>query len=414
MHPEAKNFLENVATLFSDYFINKRIIDIGAGDINGNNRYLFKNCEYLGVDVVNAPNVDIVSRAKDLPENIGTFDVVISSECFEHDMQVYDTFQRIIKLLNPGGLFVFTCAGYGRPEHGTKRTSPQDSYSQLQTDSSWYPNYYQNLSMDDIAKIFPLEKYFEKIYFQKSSYPYPDDLYFYGIRNNNNNYLDVNIVDTVFNNHQTDKNSSFHNYNRQYKEYLEKFRYKNIKLLEIGVHNGASLRLYRELFPNATHIVGLDINEYCKQFENLDDAIYVDIGDATNKDFIQNLHQKYGGFDIIIDDGSHRNKDIIQTFELLFPLMNDNGLYIVEDSICFKAEQFIDKLYPNHIEYFTKYLPFLNQWRYDSTEGVRDHCVDPFKIMKKTSNLFEYSIDKIDFGCSFIAIHKLLRKHWIP
>ena len=226
--------------------------------------------------------------------------------------------------------------------------------------------------------------------------------------------LDVNIIDTVFNNHQTDKNSSFHNYNRQYKEYLEKFRYKNIKLLEIGVHNGASLRLWRELFPNATHIVGLDINEYCKQFENLDDAIYVDIGDATNKDFIQNLHQKYGGFDIIIDDGSHRNKDIIQTFELLFPLMNDNGLYIVEDSICFKAEQFIDKLYPNHIEYFTKYLPFLNQWRYDSTEGVRDHCVDPFKIMKKTSNLFEYSIDKIDFGCSFIAIHKLLRKHWIP
>ena len=178
MHLEAKNFLENVAKVFSDYFVNKRVIDIGAGDINGNNRYLFKNCEYLGVDVVNAPNVDIVSRAKDLPENIGTFDVVISSECFEHDMQVYDTFQRIIKLLNPGGLFVFTCAGYGRPEHGTKRTSPQDSYSQLQTDSSWYPNYYQNLSMDDIAKIFPLEKYFEKIYFQKSSYPYPDDLYF--------------------------------------------------------------------------------------------------------------------------------------------------------------------------------------------------------------------------------------------
>lgn len=410
MHVEAKQFLESIAEKFPDYFENKRVIDIGAGDVNGNNRYLFKNCEYVGVDVLPVPNVDIVSKTKDLPEFLGQFDTVISSECFEHDMQIYDSLHRILRLLKPGGLFVATCAGIGRAEHGTKRTCPYDSYSALLDDSEWYPNYYQNLSMDDITKMIPLEKYFDKIYFEINKQA--KDLYFYGFRNNNTNYQEASLVDTIFNKHDTDKNSSFHNYNRQYREYLEKYRFKNIKLLEIGVFNGNSIRMWRELFPNATCIVGLDINPHCKNYESKDDNIFVEIGDASNRDFIEFINTKYGPFDLIIDDGSHRNSHVINSFESLFPLMNDSGLYIVEDTICFKAQEFIDNAYPNHLDYFTKFLPYLNQWRYDSTEGIRDHCIDPFKIMKKTENVFEYSIDKIDFGCSFIAIHKLIRNNW--
>ena len=71
------------------------------------------------------------------------------------------------------------------------------------------------------------------------------------------------------------------------------------------------------------------------------------------------------------------------------------------------------KEYDNHLNYFFKYTPFLNQWRFNSTIGVKDHCIDPYKILKKTDNVFEYSIDKIEYGCSYIAIHKKLRKHWI-
>lgn len=411
MHSEAQKFLSYIKTILPFFFVNKRVIDIGSGDINGNNRHLFEKSEYIGVDVIKAPNVDIVSRAKDLPDTIGTFDVVISSECFEHDMQLYDTFQRILELLKPDSLFLFTCAGIGRPEHGTLRTSPHDSYSLKQTDSTWYPNYYQNLSMDDIVKIMPLEKYFNEIHFYRNNKS--NDLYFYGIRNSNQNQLNINLSEFIFNKHNTDKNMFFHNYIRQYKDYLEKFKYKNIKILEIGVYNGDSLRAWRELFPNATHVVGLDIDDSCKVHENINNAIYVDIGNATHKNFIDNIHQKYGSFDLIIDDGSHKNSDIIQTFELLFPLMNNKGLYIVEDTICYKSKDHLDNAYPNHIDYFTKYLPFLNQWRFDSTEGIKDHCIDPFKIHKKTQNVFEYSIDKIDFGCSFIALHKLIREHWI-
>ena len=119
--------------------------------------------------------------------------------------------------------------------------------------------------------------------------------------------------------------------------------------------------------------------------------------------------------DVILDDGGHTNSDVIQAFEHFFPLLNDNGLYIVEDTICFKVQSYIDNRFPNHLEYFVKYTPFLNQWRRDDSWGpIRDNCIDPFKIMKKTDNVFEYSIDKMEFGCSYIAIHKKLRHHWIP
>ena len=107
------------------------------------------------------------------------------------------------------------------------------------------------------------------------------------------------------------------------------------------------------------------------------------------------------------------NSQVIQTFELLFPLLKDNGLYVVEDTVCYKSDEHIDENYPNHLEYFMKFIPFLNQWRFDSTEDIKDHCVDPFKIMKKTTNVFEQAIDKIEFGVSFIAISKKVRSHWI-
>jgi len=220
-------------------------------------------------------------------------------------------------------------------------------------------------------------------------------------------------LDVIFNKYDTDKNTNFHNYTRQYNTLLSNFRDKPIKYLEIGVFNGGSVKAMREAFKKSTCILGLDIDNRCKIYEDVKNNIFIEIGDATDRNFIQQITKKYGSFDIILDDGSHRNKDVIETFELLFPLLNDNGLYIVEDTICYKSQVHIVENYENHLQYFFKYAQYLNQWRYDSTEGVKDHCIDPFKIQKKTENVFEYSIDKIEFGCSYIAISKKIRTHWI-
>lgn len=217
----------------------------------------------------------------------------------------------------------------------------------------------------------------------------------------------------IYDKYDTDKNSHFHNYSRQYNTLLNHFREQPIKYLEIGVFNGGSVKAFRDAFPKSTCILGLDINATCKQYEDVEHNIFIEIGDATDLPFIQSITSKYGCFDIILDDGSHTNRDVIKSFELLFPLLNDNGIYIVEDTICYKSQPYLVHNYKNHLEYFFDYTKFLNQWRFDSTTGIKDHCIDPFKIQKKTNNVFEYSIDKIEYGCSYVAIHKKIRAHWI-
>lgn len=223
----------------------------------------------------------------------------------------------------------------------------------------------------------------------------------------------METINDIFNRHNTDKNSSFHNYTRQYEKLLNDYRDKPIKYLEIGVFNGGSIKAFREYFHNSECILGLDIDNDCKKYEDISNNIFVEIGDATKADFINKITEKYGKFDVILDDGSHLNTDVFKTFELLFPLLNDNGLYIVEDTNIYKINNFITNNSINHLEYFFNFTKYLNQWRFDSTEGIKDHCTDPFKIMKKTNNVFEYSIDKIEYGCSYIAIHKKIRSHWI-
>ena len=434
MHGQARDFTVFVKQILGDYFINKRVLDVGSGDINGNNRFLFENCEYDGNDVIQANNVTIVSKTKDLPFTDNTFDTIISTECFEHDPEYKESFIKIYHMLKPDGLFCFTCASTGRSEHGTRKTTPYGSYGTMGNleDMS---DYYKNLTEIDLNNVLPLNKLFSvwDTYYNSNS----KDLYFVGIKKGSSNfnylkkYVNLHVIntssnisnhnknntldtlDTIFNKYNTDKNTYGHNYTRQYNTLLHNFREKPIKFLEIGVYYGGSLKAFKEAFKHSTCILGLDLDNHCKTYQDIENNIFVEIGNSTDCNFIKTITEKYGSFDIILDDGSHINRDVIQSFELLFPLLNDNGLYIVEDTICYKSESYIDINYQNHLEYFFKYIPYLNQWRFDSTEGIRDHCVDPFKINKKTTNVFEYSIDKIEYGCSYIDISKKIRTHWI-
>ena len=424
MHDQARRFTLFVKSILSSYFVNKTVLDVGSGDINGNNRFLFENCKYEGNDVIQANNVTIVSKTKDLPFEDNYFDTIISTECFEHDPEYKESFLKIYKMLKPNGLFCFTCASTGRPEHGTRRTSPNDSYGtigNLEDMSDYYKNLTE-LDLNDALNLNDLFSVWDTYYNSQTC-----DLYFFGVKKINNSlpkFIDYSVentsnncvemsLDTIFNKYDTDKNSNFHNYTRQYNTLLTDFRDKPIKYLEIGVFNGGSIKASKETFKNSTCILGLDIDNRCKIYEDFENNVFIEIGDATDVNFIQSITKKYGSFDVILDDGSHINKDVIKTFELLFPLLNDNGLYIVEDTICYKSYHHIVNNYENHLQYFFKYTQYLNQWRHDSTEGVKDHCIDPFKIQKKTKNVFEYSIDKIEYGCSYIAISKKIRTHWI-
>jgi len=179
MHTQARDFTVFVKRILGHFFVNKRVLDVGSGDINGNNRFLFENCEYDGNDVIQANNVTIVSKTKDLPFSNNTFDTIISTECFEHDPEYRESFIKIYNILKPDGLFCFTCASTGRPEHGTRRTSPNDSYGTIGNLNDMV-DYYKNLTEIDLNEVLPLNKLFTvwDTYYNSET----KDLYFVGIK----------------------------------------------------------------------------------------------------------------------------------------------------------------------------------------------------------------------------------------
>jgi len=149
MHPEARDFTLWARRTLPDSFSCKRVLDVGAGDINGNNRFLFDDCEYHGNDVAPARNVTIVSKTKDLPFEGDSFDTIVSTECFEHDPELAQSLGKILQLLKTGGLFCFTCATTGRPEHGTRRAVPGDSIGTMAGDPQMH-DHYHNVTMQDL------------------------------------------------------------------------------------------------------------------------------------------------------------------------------------------------------------------------------------------------------------------------
>ena len=179
MHEQARDFTIFIKNILPDFFINKRVLDVGSGDINGNNRFLFENCEYNGNDVIHAKNVTIVSKTKDLPFEDNSFDTIISTECFEHDPEYKESFLKIYTMLKLDGLFCFTCASTGRGEHGTRRTSPNDSYGTIGKLEDML-DYYKNLTEIDLNEVLPLNNLFSvwNTYYHSGT----KDLYFVGIK----------------------------------------------------------------------------------------------------------------------------------------------------------------------------------------------------------------------------------------
>lgn len=172
-HGQQIDFCNYVKSKFPNRFNNCSVLDIGSLDINGNNHYLFSNYKYIGIDVGEGNNVDIVSKGHEFRSS-RVFDVVISTECFEHDPFYADTIKNAIRLLRTDGLFIFTCATTGRSEHGTSRTDGKYANPLAGED------YYKNLTEEDIRKEIDIDSLFSQYEFKVNKQSF--DLYFWGIK----------------------------------------------------------------------------------------------------------------------------------------------------------------------------------------------------------------------------------------
>lgn len=124
--------------------------------------------------------------------------------------------------------------------------------------------------------------------------------------------------------YNTDK-ATGHGYTEFYENYLVK--YINPNIFEIGVYDGASLKMWEEYF-GSPFIVGMDIEDK-KQYENVNTKII--IGDQGNRSDLLKCLDFCKEYQIIIDDGSHIIGHQISSFATLFPYLASGGTYILED-----------------------------------------------------------------------------------
>lgn len=170
-HPEQRQFVAMVRDKYPTHFANVRVLEVGSLDINGSIRGMFTDCDYTGVDVGPGPGVDVVAHGEDLTYPARDFDTVLSLECFEHNPEWLATFVNMHRMCS--GLVVMTCATTGRPEHGTRATTPADSPHTV----GW--DYYRNLTADDFTSALDLKSMFTTFEFMTNDVSH--DLYFYGL-----------------------------------------------------------------------------------------------------------------------------------------------------------------------------------------------------------------------------------------
>jgi hypothetical protein len=161
-HPAQIEYCKSIKLLYPELFKGKTVLDCGSLDINGNNRYLFEDCEYIGIDIVEGRNVDVRHSAHQIR---GEYEVVISTEMLEHDRYWQRSLENMAKITKK--LLLITTAGHLRQPHGT--------YNNLPHDSPATNSFYRNLKLSDFDSIIPLFRKYDLV-------EEGEDIYFYGIK----------------------------------------------------------------------------------------------------------------------------------------------------------------------------------------------------------------------------------------
>lgn len=109
--------------------------------------------------------------------------------------------------------------------------------------------------------------------------------------------------------------------------FLNRSSVKNV--LEVGIYKGASLRAFKEYFPNA-NIVGLDIDSSTFLDEDRVQSLYANQVDSNSFPRVRAVTGEVE-YDLIIDDGCHEILETVNTFECILPWLKIGGWYVIED-----------------------------------------------------------------------------------
>ena len=138
-----------------------------------------------------------------------------------------------------------------------------------------------------------------------------------------------NPLRRFFRGHEGPRIHKWMHYFEIYHRHFQRFRDEPITLLEFGVNQGGSMLMWADYFHDDSRIVGVDIDERCRQFEG--GNVSIEIGDQEDRTFLRELAAKHGPFDVVVEDGGHSMGQQIASFEEIYPAMTTDGCFLIED-----------------------------------------------------------------------------------
>lgn len=174
-----------------------------------------------------------------------------------------------------------------------------------------------------------------------------------------------------------------------YERFLSRWVGTDARVLEIGVFRGGGLDLLSDYLGAQVQLVGMDIDAHAADLA--DERFPVFIGDQSNPDHLRALNDQYGPFDVIIDDGGHTIHQQVTSAETLFPLLNDGGVYLIEDVHTSYWDQYLDDGERNLLDWVRDRLDDLNAYHHsreiDLTEWQSTlravHAYDSVVVLEK-------------------------------
>lgn len=163
-----------------------------------------------------------------------------------------------------------------------------------------------------------------------------------------------------------------------YHQYFKKFIGRKVNMIEIGIYGGGSLEMWRNYFGTGCNIYGVDIQEECKMYENEYTKVF--IGDQANHGFWKKFKKMVPKIDIIIDDGGHKTKQQIVTFEEMLTSLSPGGIYICED---------IHGIHNGFTSYLYGLTKNLNAMKGRPVTGVK---TKPFQSWIKSIHFYPYAV----------------------
>lgn len=319
MHTSA----ENNYNKFLEKYVSKntflRVLDVGSFDVNGTLKpHTVKHiseCNYVGLDICEGPNVDIVSSSLNIPFDDNYFDLVISSSCFEHDEMFWNSFEEMVRVTKQDGL-IYVCA----PSSGDYHGNPGDCWRFYK--DSW--NALAKWSKDVVL----LESYIDK-----TDKTWNDSIGIYQ-KTKTTTKIQIN-VDTIqkgtfnftYNNVQCLKNPFDY---ALYQKII--FDIKPDLIIEIGTNLGGSTLYLADLM----NIIGTGIVHTIDVNKNADDKVYSHPRIKTYhngwQEYNINTIQEFEKI-LIIDDASHMYEDVLKVLNKFSSLITLGSYFIVEDGI---------------------------------------------------------------------------------